>query len=158
MGYIPQTGGTWAMQQGTLLESRALPWYEFATGQEVRRVGFCTTDDGRIGCSPDGLVGENGGIECKVPEAHTHVGYLIAGTVPKQYLAQIQGCMLVTGRRHWTFLSYNPYLPPLIVRVERDEAAQSALRTALDKFLTEFDRAKAKMLSLMADNRKEQSA
>lgn len=149
MGYPSHTGGTWAMEQGSLMESRALPWYEFSHDVKIQRVGFVTTDDGRIGCSPDGLIGDDGGIECKCPEAHTHLKYLLGGVVPKDYLAQVHGAMLVTGRKWWVFLSYNPYLPPLIVRVQRDERFIEALQGALNKFVTDLDAAHAKIQTLM---------
>jgi hypothetical protein len=48
--------------------------------------------------------------------------------------------MFVTGRKWWKFLSYSRQFPPLLVHVERDEAIQTAIRSALDRFLSEFDR------------------
>lgn len=154
MGYPLQSFGGGAMEQGSLLEGEALPWYTFTTGVEVRRVGFCTTDDGRIGCSPDGLIGDDGGLEIKCPEAHTHLKYLLGGTVPKEYLAQIHGCMYVTGRPWWTFISYSRWFPPLVVRVERDEAIQQALHAVLTRFLADYDAATAKIKGLLSRQQK----
>jgi hypothetical protein len=139
MGFPLQTGGSWAMEQGSIMEHEALPWFEFTAGVNVQRVGFVTTDDDRIGCSPDGLIGEDGGIEIKCPQPDTHLRYLLNGAVPKQYLAQVHGSMLVTGRAWWNFLSYSRQFSPLLVRVERDEKIQTALRDVLKSFLARFD-------------------
>lgn len=119
--------------------------FSFTQELEVNRVGFCTTDDGRIGCSPDGLIGEDGGIEIKCPQPTTHLRYLDEGKVPDQYLAQVHGSMLVTGRKWWKFLSYSRQFPPLIVHVERDEEIQTKLRAAIDPFIAKLDEGYAKI-------------
>lgn len=49
-------GSSFAMEQGLILESEAIPFWELTTGRKITRVGFITTDDGRFGCSPDGLL------------------------------------------------------------------------------------------------------
>jgi hypothetical protein len=127
------------MEQGSILEHEAIPWFEFAHDVAIDRVGFCTTDDGRAGCSPDGLIGEDGGIEMKCPLPHTHLKYLLAGTLPADYAAQVHGSMYVTGRKWWMFVSYSRKFPALVIRVERDEKIQEAIKTALDGFNALFD-------------------
>lgn len=139
---------TFDMEQGHILEHEAVPWYEFEFSEPVRRVAFATTDDGRTGCSPDGLIGEDGGIEIKCPQVHTHVGYLLKGGVPKDYLAQVHGAMFVTGRAWWKFLSYRRHFPPLLVLVERDDKIQEAISEALASFRADFDRAMAHLIDL----------
>jgi hypothetical protein len=133
-----------AMEQGQALEEEAIPWYEFEHGVQITRVGFATTDDGRIGCSPDGLL-DGGGIEIKCPECHTHTRYLLDGVLPKAYAAQVHGNMLVTGAAQWTFLSYCRGFPPLLLVIRRDQAAQDALRKALDTFNARLDAAYARL-------------
>ena len=130
-----------AMKRGTELEPEARETYEFVTGATVEQVGFCLRDDGRIGCSPDGLIGEDGGLEIKCPMAHTHVAYLLRGECPHDYYPQVQGAMYVCGpgRQWWDFMSYYPGLPPMIVRVERDDEYISALKDALYVFLLKLD-------------------
>lgn len=149
MGHPAQTGGSFAMEQGSIMESEAYPWFEFAHGKTVQRVGFITTDDGRIGCSPDGLLGDNNGLEIKCPEPHTHLKYLLGGVVPKEYLAQVHGAMFVTERPRWTFISYSRYFPALVVEVERDEAVQTVLRNALSGFLVSFDAGMTRIGSML---------
>ncbi|MDE2105725.1 MAG: YqaJ viral recombinase family protein [Patescibacteria group bacterium] len=142
--------GTFVTEQGNILEDEAIPWYEFEFGERIDRVGFCVSDDGLTGCSPDGLFGatENsaeGGIEIKCPAAYTHVGYLLDGVVPDEYLAQVHGCMFVTGAKWWKFLSYRRNFPALILTVERDEEIQEKIAEALAIFLARFQAANERL-------------
>lgn len=140
--------GSFATEMGSILEDEAKPWYELEFGERIDSVGLCTTDDGKIGASPDGLIGEDCGIECKCPEPQTHVGYLLAGVVPKDYLAQVHGSMLVTGRPRWKFLSYRRRFPALVVDVPRDDEIQAAIRDALDLFLQKFEHGQQRLIEL----------
>ena len=142
---LPQMQGFGALEQGTIIEEEARPYFELTTGREIQQVGFITTDDGRIGCSPDGIFADGGGIEIKAPQAHTHVGYLLENAVPEDYLAQVHGSMLVTGAQSWEFLSYRRNFPPLHVTVRRDEQIQTILREALELHLAAFDAAYEKL-------------
>lgn len=126
------SGGS--MEQGKLKEEEAIPAYEFLTDQKIERVGFVTTADGRVGCSPDGLIGDDGGFELKCPEPHTHVGYLIAGVLPKDYYGQVYGGMFVTGRSYWVLNSYCRGFPSFTIRTERDDKVMEAIRSALFSF------------------------
>lgn len=148
MGFPLDNAGSWAMEQGTILETEAIPYYELVYDIPVQRVGFCTTDDGRIGCSPDGLIGDDDGLEVKCPLPQTHLRYLLEGGIPKDYMAQIHGAMFVTGRAKWTFLSYSRQFPALVVHVERDERIQGILRNTLEAFLLKFDSSLAKVKAM----------
>ena len=66
-GEKEQTYQNATMQRGIELENEAREMYELITGQEVAQVGFCMNDNKEFGCSPDGLVGEDGLIEIKAP-------------------------------------------------------------------------------------------
>jgi hypothetical protein len=130
---------------GQILEERAKPWYELTTGQPITNVGLVTTDDRRVGCSPDGLIGEDGGIEIKCPARHTHVGYLLDGVLPEDYELQVHGSLYVTGREWWMFLSYDSKFPKFLHRVERDETKCAVIHEALQLFLERFDVAVKRM-------------
>lgn len=121
-GEIPEFFKSEAMERGNELEPHAKAAYEFANDVEVVEVGLCLHDEFECGASPDGLIGEDGGIEIKCPLPHNHVAYLRAGEVPSKYIPQIQGCLWITGREWWDFMSYHPSMQDLIVRVYRDEA------------------------------------
>ena len=91
------------MEQGSILETEARPWYAFTKDVEVSTPGFITTDDGRAGCSPDGLVGDKGGLEIKCMQPANALRVLMENTVPKEYVMQIQMSLWVTGREFWHF-------------------------------------------------------
>lgn len=136
------------MERGKALEGEAVAWYELQRGVDTEKVGFVLTDDRRAGCSPDRLVGEDGGLEVKCPSAGVHVGYLL-GELSEEYRCQVQGGLWVTGRRWWDLLSYNPLLPSALVRIERDEEFIAALESAVGEFCERLDEA-TKRLSALA--------
>jgi hypothetical protein len=121
------------MDHGLQTEEEARRWFELDRECTVERVGFCVSDDGKCGCSPDGLIGSEGGLELKCPSGKTQVKWLLGGTLPDDYKAQVHGCLLVTGRPWWDFVSYHPGLAPLVIRVTPN-GFTSALRAALGQF------------------------
>lgn len=127
--------------RGNELEPEARDLYAFERDLVPRQVGFILTDDGRMGCSPDSLIDPDGGLEVKCPDGPTHVRWLRAGGLPDEHKPQVHGCLIVTGRAWWDFLSYCPGYPPLLVRVEPD-AFTDRLRTHLDRFLGELQGAR----------------
>lgn len=152
LGYPIDNGSqTIWMERGTGLEAEARRWYEFEKGVTVQRVGFVTRDDGQVGCSPDGLVGDDGVLEIKCPSAVQHVLYLL-GEEP-DYLGQCQGSLYITGRRWVDFLSYNPALPPKLIRIHRDEEYIAALADVLDSFLAGLELDKAALGEYRAEVR-----
>lgn len=122
----PVDGPTgYALQWGTDVEPFAKEAYELETGDVVTESGFIVHPAyDYIGCSPDGLIGTDGGIEIKCPKSSVvHLERFVSG-VPDEYLPQIFGCMWVTGRKWWRFVSFDPRMPEshrmLIITVERD--------------------------------------
>ena len=115
------------MERGTLLEPRARDFYSIMSDNEVTEVGFCKHDELECGISPDGLIGSEGGLEIKCPAPSTHVAYLRGGNLPTKYKQQVMGCLWITGRDWWDFVSYHETMPALMVRVERDEDYIKAL-------------------------------
>jgi hypothetical protein len=130
---------SFGMEQGVIVESEARAWFAFENNVSVREVGFCESDDGHIGFSPDGLIGEDGGIEIKSPQPAKHIEYLLNGVVPEDYVLQVQFSLYVSGRAWWKFLSYSRQFPALVVHVEPDAKLQAAIGTALEIFRCGFD-------------------
>lgn len=128
------------MQRGNDVEAEARQFYELVTDSVVQKAGICYPDERkRYSCSPDGLVGEDGGIQIKCPSGAVHVGYLLANKLPTEYFTQIQGELLCTGRKWWDFISYYPGLKPLLIRVNRDESFIATLKSALEAFCKDLD-------------------
>lgn len=136
------------VEQGVILEEMARPAFTLDTGLEVEEVGFITTDDERVGCSPDGVIGGKFGLEIKCPKLETHIGYLLEGELPKDYLLQVQGSLYVSGFSKWYFYSFRRNMPPLILEVEPDPKIQSAIHQAVNEFLERLDEALEKLTKL----------
>ena len=127
---------SWAMERGTRLEPIARIDFEMRTGIDVNEVGFVTNDSfgEHIGCSPDGLIdGGKGGLEIKCPLPATHFKYHREGVLPKEYRAQVHGCMAVCDSEYWHFTSFCPNLKDFSLRVYRDDYTES-LAAALKQF------------------------
>lgn len=119
---VPLDGDTTDyMERGSALEAEAVRYFELDTGQQTQAVGFCTLDEGWAGCSPDRLVGDDGGLELKCPTPETHIGYMLdPGSLVDRYRPQVQGTMWITGRTRWHIMSYHPELQPVVVECKYD--------------------------------------
>lgn len=120
------------MERGNELESMARDSYEIETGRLVKQVGFVELDE-HTGCSPDGLVDEDGLVEIKCPNDAIFVRYLHDKKIDPAYVWQMQMQMLVTGREWVDFVVFNPNLPKMtsVVRVDLDEVATAKITAGL---------------------------
>ena len=133
-----------AMQWGTATEPDARTAYEFHTSQPVMQVGFINHPSIKMaGCSPDGLVNDDGLVEIKCPNTATHIETLLGGAVPAKYVSQCMMQMACTGRQWVDFVSYDPRMPEpmrlFVYRVERDDKVIAQLEKDVKEFLTELD-------------------
>jgi len=127
------------MERGTALEPEAREAYEFISANDVIETGFILDASFEFGCSPDGLIGDQGGLEIKCPAPKTMVSYLRDSQVGvKKYWQQIQGCMWITKRDWWDFFAYHPEMPHVLVRVERDEKYIAKLSVEVEKAVAEI--------------------
>lgn len=124
------------MDRGHTYEDEARDAYTLITGNDVARVGFIRRGD--IGWSPDGLIGDDGGLEIKTKQYDLHLECLLKGEVPTEHISQIQGGLLVSGRQWIDFVSYSCALPLFVKRVHRDERYIAMLRVEIDQFLKEM--------------------
>lgn len=128
-------GSLWVMERGKLLEPLAIQQYGFVTDAEVRRVGLVTTDDGRVGGSPDGLiVGTRGGLEVKCTLDENHMSIFADGP-GDDYKQQVQGNLAICELEWWDLYAYHPELPPVTIRTYRDEPFIKKMGAALTEFL-----------------------
>ena len=77
------------MQRGNDYEAKARAVYELETGNKVQQVGFIETDEFE-GCSPDGLVNEEGLLEIKNPNDNRFLQLILDEKIDKEYLDQMQ--------------------------------------------------------------------
>lgn len=139
-GEIPETYTNEHMERGNLLEPDARLLYELLTDSEVEQVGFCLHETIEAGFSPDGLVGDDGGLEIKCPAAKTHIEYLDKGKLPSKYKPQVMMALWISERQWWDFMSYHPAMDSLIVRVERDEDYIQSLADEVEKAASAIQR------------------
>jgi predicted phage-related endonuclease len=107
----------------------------------VDQIGFVTNSKWgfTLGCSPDGLVGDEGKIECKSRCQKYQVQTIVeewtgVARIPEEYWLQVQTGLLVTGRKWCDFISYSGGLPMVVSRVEADAKTQDAIIDAASKF------------------------
>lgn len=124
------------MIRGIDHEPIARDYYANYIGQEVTEIGFMKLErDGiRIGCSPDGLVGDDGMCEIKCPRQHTHMQTVVSGAVPAEYIPQLQCALLVSGRKWIDFVSFVGGMRLHVRRVYPDPKWQTAIIAAVRKF------------------------
>jgi len=74
----------------------------------VEQTGFMLREESgwRLGCSPDGLVGDDGLLEIKSRRPKNHVKTVLADSVPLENYAQLQAALLVSGRSWVDYVSY----------------------------------------------------
>ena len=133
-----------AMEWGTATEPFARIAYESEMGIFVNQVAFIDHPSiSNFGCSPDGLIADDGLLEIKCPNSSTHIEYLTDDKPPSKYVLQMQCQMAVTGRQWCDFVSFDPRLPEdlqlFVVRLNRDVEYIKAMEVEVEKFLSEVE-------------------
>lgn len=93
-----------AMERGHEQEPIARQLYELETFCSVTNGGFFCNES--VGCSPDGLVGNDGVVEIKSAESHIHYDRIVKQTYDAAYKWQLVGNLYFTGREWIDFISY----------------------------------------------------
>jgi len=123
------------MERGHVDEVDACILYSEKRAQ-VTQCGFITNDKWgfTLGYSPDGLVGENGLVECKSRRPKLQIQTIIehvikdeCRSIPTEYVMQHQAGMLVSERQWIDFISYSGGLPMAIIRMHPDAKIQNAI-------------------------------
>ena len=138
------------------MEPIAREEYSMREGVTVVQVGFVIHPRIlRSGASPDGIVKGLRGVEFKCPTLETHLDYLFAGVLPKEYEPQVMWNLACCPELpEWDFVSYcDEGLPEEMqqfkVTVPRNEERIAQLEEGVLKTLADVDEMLAK---LRADN------
>jgi putative phage-type endonuclease len=137
-GAESEFSGNIATEYGTNNEAGALVEYQMETGDTVDAVGFVTREDW-AGCSPDGLIGDDGGLEIKCPFG------LRKDEDPKfkalidqpHYYDQVQFSLWVTGRAWWRFFQWSAHGTAL-EKVLPDQSWRDEKLPKLRQFYAEY--------------------
>ncbi len=133
-----------AMQWGTDTEPLARSAYEAWTGNIVTEVGFIEHPTiPSFGASPDGLIGDHGGLELKCPTQTTHLEVMSTGVINPRYIYQMHVGMMCTGREWWEYVDYDPRMPEFAqyysLIIKSSESFSAQIETEVRKFITELD-------------------
>lgn len=128
-----------AMERGNMLEEQARSIYELLYGVNIEKVGFIEYSE-YVGCSPDGLINNDGGIEIKCINNKDYFQLLLGIEKPdNNYISQVQMCLMITGREWWDLVFYNPnfkqstYIERLVPDIEFIEKLKVGLSIGEEK-------------------------
>lgn len=99
--------------RGHEFEEIARMKYTLATDNEIKTIGLVEFSE-YVLCSPDGLVGDEGLIEIKVPDSNNYFRQILeiskhgSKAIPKEHYYQMQLNMFVCGRSWCDYVLYNP--------------------------------------------------
>lgn len=139
----PFEGNKWT-ERGKEFEAKAFKLYEFANDVTIDPIGFITDDAKTMGCSPDGLVGDDGMVEFKCLKAENHIKailhYADTKTCLPEFLDQTQGQIMIGERKWCDLVHFHPDLPLLVIRQHGDTEIHKAQRDAVARVRAERDR------------------
>lgn len=158
-GHVEPHYQSYDMERGNFDEEHARAKYsdEYAT---VTECGFITNDRWgfTIGYSPDGLVGDDGLIECKSRVQKLQMKTLIENVskdeIPDDYVIQVQTALLVSERKWCDFISYSGGMVMPVVRCFPDPVIQNAIVVAARAFEDRMAAAREVYEALIASNRR----
>jgi hypothetical protein len=128
--------------------------------EKVHSVGFITNNKWgfTLGYSPDGLVLDDGQVECKSRnqkyQVRTLVEYAMNDAIDPDFMIQVQAGLLVTERKWCDLVSYCGGLPMSVVRVLPDGKIQDAILAAAGEFEKRMSVANAKFRGVLVDENK----
>jgi len=120
--------------RGNEFEPLARAEYEMEMMVTVREVGFVANDKYELaGASPDGLIGDKGGVEIKCFDDPKHFLNIFDFKIESGYMWQMQMQMLICELEWVDYVLYNPNFEQslLIQRVFPDPAKQLKLKIGL---------------------------
>lgn len=152
-GSVPGFGSA-ATAWGQDCEPHARAAWEAHSGILAQKAAFTVSAEiPYIGATPDFLVDDAGG-EIKSPyNPLNHMDALLHG-MPEEHTPQVQGGMLVTKKRRWHFISFDPRLPEHLRLyhqvIERDDVYIAKLAAACESLHLEAERMVEQLRQLKA--------
>lgn len=138
-GHVEETFESWDILRGREDEIEARLQYH-QNYAPVEECGFITNDKWgfKLGFSPDGLVGDDGLIECKSRKQKYQIQTIVesaaANTIPDEFMLQCQTALIVSERQWIDFVSYSGGLHMSTTRVELNPTYEDAILAAAQKF------------------------
>jgi putative phage-type endonuclease len=118
--------------------------YERKMGVKVVEVGFINHPTiPMAGCSPDGLVGDDGLVEIKCLNTANHIEVLLEEKIEEKYRLQMLWQMACTKRSWCDYVPFEPHLPEdmqlFIKRFHADPEEIKDVEQQVVRFLKEVD-------------------
>lgn len=130
-----------AMERGKEMEAEICSKYSFEWAVDVRHVGFIKRTiydpilgDLVIGCSPDGLIDDDGGLEIKTLQPDLLMALIDSGRFPVEHVPQVQGSMWVSGRSWWDLVIGFRGFRSQRWRIRRDDVYIRMMQDEMRKF------------------------
>lgn len=126
--------------RGLVEECFALQTYEANFGG-LKRCGFVenTRHGFKIGCSPDALVGEEGGVQVKSFTPNAQFGNIVEDRIEACHLLQVQMELFVTERAWWDVIYQSSGTHQIVTRVYPDEEKQGKIKEACSDFYSRVE-------------------
>jgi YqaJ-like viral recombinase domain len=157
-GFVEPTFVSFDMMRGKEDENEALALYSHQIAP-LSACGFMTNDKWgfTLGYSPDALCGDAGLVECKSRkqkfQIETFVMNVSTGTVPTDFLIQVQTGLMVSERKWCDLVSYSGGLPLAVIRAYPDREVQDAILQAAAAFEKRLASAHAAYLDVVASKK-----
>lgn len=138
------------MQWGVEQEPIARSLYEAKTGQMVIETGGMEHPKIKWWYgSPDGLIGNDGGIEIKCKTTANHLETMMSGKIDTAHLYQITGYVEIFNLSWYDYVGFDPRLPEnlqlYVKRFYRDDLPIDEVRDAVTKFIDELNELERKV-------------
>ena len=138
------------MQWGVEQEPIARSLYEAKTGQMVIETGGMEHPKIKWWYgSPDGLIGNDGGIEIKCKTTANHLETMMSGKIDTAHLYQITGYVEIFNLSWYDYVGFDPRLPEnlqlYVKRFYRDDLPIDEVRDAVIKFIDELNELERKV-------------
>ena len=130
-----------AIEHGNDYEGAAILRYQEVTGNEVDYVNKFIEDGEFLGGTPDGYIGDDGIIEVKCPwNGGNHLYTLLERKLYNdEHMYQIQGYLMLTGRKWCHFATYDPDLNESVnlawIDIERDETIINGIKEVMQEVI-----------------------
>ena len=134
------------MQRGIDLEPQARNMFMLETGLIVKQVGFIIVNE-YVGCSPDGLIDDDGLVEYKCPNDKNYFQLLLTEKIKPEYISQMQWQMHNTKRNYCYFCAYNPNFERslFIKKIEKDLDTFNKIDIGIQSGITKIEKIKEKI-------------
>lgn len=102
----------------------------------ITDVGFIVNEKHafKLGFSPDGLVGDDGLIECKSRRQRFQMEVILSQQIPREHIIQVQAGILISEREWCDYISYCGGMPMVTIRAYKDQEMQDAILMAANVF------------------------